>query len=460
MEPETTTDSSPLTPGRFFLVMALLSGLAFAAVTPPFQVPDEPVHFYRAYTVSEGRLNLLPAPGAVGADLPSSLTIGDRPPLLDLRFHPERKIAPPAILAALHVPLAPETREPVFFPSSLQYTFVPYLPQATGIAAGRLLGIPALALLYFARLANLLFGTLAIAAAVRRLPAYAWLAALAGLLPMSLALLASASADVTTLAAAFTLVSAAARLAWGRDEPRRSDFVLLALASGVLCASKPPYLPLALLAFLIPPARFSRGRRGFLTAHLSLSLLMAVWAYAGARRIGSLHFDPALDAGRQIHDSLTNPLRFFRVVAADYVLHAPRYLSQMVGKLGWLDVQLPAALIVAWLALLGALLFLDAGPRLDVRPWQRGIAVATTLAAMVLVSASQYAVWTPYGADFIQGVQGRYFLPLVPAAVWAFHGRRWAGRIPRERLGMALAVFSILSSGIALGSLARRYYGV
>jgi uncharacterized membrane protein len=460
MGPETTTGASPLTPERFFLVLALLSGLAFAAVTPPFQVPDEPVHFYRAYTVSEGRLDLLPAPGATGADLPSSLTAGDLPPLLGLRFHPERKVAPASILAALRIPLAPEKREPVFFPSSLQYTFVPYLPQAVGIALGRLLGAPALALLYCARLANLLFGTLAIACAVRRLPAYAWLAALAGLLPMSLALLASASADVTTLAAAFTLISAAARRAWGNGEPRRSDLVLLTLGSAVLCASKPPYLPLALLAFLIPAARLPRGRRGFLAAHLSLSLLMAAWAFVGARRIGPLHFDTAIDAGRQIHDSLTNPPRFFRVLAVDYALHAPRYLSQMVGKLGWLDVQLPVALIVVWLTLLGALLFLDAGPRLDVRRWQRGIAAVVTLTAMALISASQYAVWTPYGADFIQGVQGRYFLPLIPVAVWAFHRRRWAGRTPSGRLGIALAFFAVLSSGIALWSLARRYYGV
>jgi uncharacterized membrane protein len=323
-----------------------------------------------------------------------------------------------------------------------------------GIAAGRLLGASALALLYFARLANLLFGTLAIAFAVRRLPAYGWLAAMAGLMPMFLALLASASADVTTLAAAFTLVSAAARRAWG--DPRRSDLVLLALGSAVLCASKPPYLPLALLAFLIPAAR----RKGFLAIHLSLSLLMATWAYAGARRIGPLHFDPAIDAGRQIHDSLTNPPRFFRVVAADYVLHAPRYLSQMVGKLGWLDVQLPPVLVIAWLALLGALVFLDAGPQLDVRPWQRGIAAAATLTAMVLIGASQYAVWTPYGADFIQGVQGRYFLPLIPAAIWALHVRRWAGRLPPRRLGMALVLFAVLSSGIAAWSLLGRYYGV
>ena len=417
--------SRTIRPERLFLAAALLFGIAFAAVTPPFQVPDEPSHFLRAYLVSEGRLDLFPEPGRIGTDLPASLQRIGGGPLAGLPFHPERTIAPAAILAGLRAPLAPELREPAFFPSTLQYTFVPYVPQAAGIAAGRLLGAPALGLLYLARLFNLLFAILAIALAIHRLPAFRWLAALVALTPMSLSLLASASADVTTLAAAFTLVSVTARLAWGIEEARRSDLLLLVASSAVLCASKPPYMPLMLLAFVIPAARFPRGRKAvFLAAHLALSLLLAAWTLTGARTVGSMNHDPAIDSGRQIHGALAHPLRFFRVVAVDYAVHAPRYLGQLIGKLGWLDTRLPAPLLVAYLAVLAALLFLDAGPRIEVRPWQRGVAGAAVLAAMVLVSASQYAVWTPVGADFIEGLQGRYFLPLALAAAWALHSRR------------------------------------
>ena len=47
-----------IAPGRFVLVAVLLFGATFAVVTPPFQVADESGHFYRAYRVSEGRLDL------------------------------------------------------------------------------------------------------------------------------------------------------------------------------------------------------------------------------------------------------------------------------------------------------------------------------------------------------------------------------------------------------------------
>jgi uncharacterized membrane protein len=447
-----------IAPGRFVLAAALLFGATFAIATPPFQAPDETEHFDRAYWVSEGRLDLLPVPVRTAAPLPESVNrIGEM--FGDLAFHPERRTSPRAILAALRIPLAPERREPVSFPGSLKYSCVPYIPQAIGIAAGRLLGAPALALLYLARLTNLLFGALAVAFAVRRLPAFAWLATMVALTPMALHLLGSASGDVTTLASSFVLVSTVARLAWGTEEATRGDLLLMAAASAVLCASKP--LPLAFLVLLIPAARFPRGRRAaFLLFHFGLSLLAASWSIVRARAMDYRRLETGTDPGRQIHDVLLHPFHFFRVVLMDYAVHAPRYLSQLVGRLGWLDTPLPAPLLVAYLAVLLALVFLDASPRIEVRPWQRGIAAAVVLAGMTFVSATEYTTWTPYGADFIEGIQGRYFLPLVLPAAWIFQSRRWAGRAEPGRLGMALGAFSVVSWGIALWALVGRYYGM
>jgi uncharacterized membrane protein len=448
-------------PGRFVLVAVLLFGALFAFVTPPFQVPDEPAHFYRAYRVSEGYLDLLPTRDRSAAPLPASVHRIGTDLLADLPFHPERRIAPRTILAAFQIPLAPDRREPVFFHNTLQYTFFPYLPQALGIAAGRLLGAPVLALFYLARLANLLCGALGLAFAVRRLPAFAWLAAMVALTPMSLSLLGSVSGDVTTIVSSFVLVSTVARLAWGKEAATRGDLLLLAAASAVLCASKPPYLPLALLALLIPAARFPRGRRAaFLPLHLGLSLLMASWEAAISRTADFGRLNNGVDPDRQIHDSLLHPFHFLKIAAAEYVRHSPRYLGQIVGRLGWLDVQLPIPLLAAYLAVLLALVLLDANPALEVRPWQRIGVAATVLAGMTLISAAQYATWTPYGANFVEGIQGRYLLPLVLPAVWTFHSRRWAGRIEPRRLGTALAAFSLLSCGIALWALVGRYYGL
>jgi uncharacterized membrane protein len=443
-------------PDRFFLAASLLFGVALAAVTPPFQVADEPSHFYRAYRVSEGRLALVPRAERAREELPSSVAEIGESLLGDLPFDAERKIAPETILAAFRVPLEPEKREPVFFPNTLQYTFVPYVPQALGILAGRLFEAPPLVLLYLARLSNLILGTLAVVFALRTLPALRWLAAMVALTPMAASLRASASADVTTTSAAFVIVAVAARLIWGPEKTAsRRDLFLLTVGAVVLCASKAAYFPLALLVFLIPGCR----RAGYLAVHTALWLATTVWAIATSRTVGILRFGAGIDSSRQIRDALSNPLDFLGIVAVDYVVNAPRYLTQFIGKLGWLDVWLGAPFLAAYLAVLLALLFLDAGRDVDVRPWQRVFLAALVLATMVLISASQYAIWTRYGADTIDGLQGRYYIPLALAAAWIFHTRRWADRIPPGRLAAALAGFTLVSFVVTLWALVGRYYG-
>src|SRR4028119_531544 len=97
-------------PDRFFLLAGLLFGLAFAVVTPPFQAPDEPAHFYRSYAISEGDLLGRRLGGEWGAMLPASLRALDTELRGDLPGRPELKIRPETILRALRVPLAAERR--------------------------------------------------------------------------------------------------------------------------------------------------------------------------------------------------------------------------------------------------------------------------------------------------------------------------------------------------------------
>jgi uncharacterized membrane protein len=277
--------------------------------------------------------------------------------------------------------------------------------------------------------------------------------------PMALSLRASASADVTATGAAFLLAAGVAGMAWGERAARRSDLALVLTSSAVLCAAKAVYVPLAFLVVLIPAVRFPTGRRGpFLLFHSLISLAAAVFGVACNRAVGSVRYDGAVDAGRQIHQALLHPFGFLQVLVNDYVTHGSWYLAQFVGQLGWLDTKLPMAFLLTYLGVLLAMLLVDASPRIEVRPWQRGLVACLTLAAMALISASQYAAWTPFGAKYIEGIQGRYFIPLAPAAVWIFHGRRLVERAGFHNPGVLLAGFSLLSFGISVWALVTRFY--
>lgn len=447
-------------PDRFFLAASLLGGLAFLIGTPPFQVPDEPAHVYRAYAVSEGRPWAVRTPQGLGERLPASLeelAVGLKG---DLPFHPERKIRPETIRQAFRVPLDEERRVFVDYRTSAQFTLVAYIPQAAGIAVARALGAPPLGLLYAARIANLLAATALIFLGLRGLPSFSWLMAMVALTPMAVFLRASASADALGTAVAFLFAGTVARLAWGQGERGgRRDVALLAACSAALCLSKPVYAPLALMALLIPADRFPGGRRApalLLLAVATLAAFGLAMQTAAAVDV-PVRLDVPVDRERQIRDALADPLRVAGIVAQDYLRLGDRYMAQIVGQLGWLDANLPRPLIWGYTALLGLLALFDTRRTVAVAWRQRALLALVSLTVLALVSASQYAAWTPYGADYVEGVQGRYFLPLVPAAAWMLHSRRF-GADP-ALLDRVLPWLSALSLAAAFWTVLRRYYG-
>ncbi|HJX27144.1 MAG TPA: DUF2142 domain-containing protein, partial [Thermoanaerobaculia bacterium] len=186
-------------------------------------------------------------------------------------------------------------------------------------------------------------------------------------------------------------------------------------------------------------------------------------AFAVAVAIGSamdlpLRMDQAVDRDRQIQDAFADPPRVAWILIRDSLQQGDRYLAQMVGQLGWLDVNLPKPFLWSFLVVLGLLAFCDGRREVVVRPWQRAFLGLIAVATVALVSAAQYATWTPYGADFLEGVQGRYYLPLAPAAAWLLHHRRF--QADPALLNRLSPLFSVLSAIFALWLVLRRYYGV
>ena len=62
-----------MTPDRLVLALGLAGGLLLVFVTPPFHVPDEPAHFFRAYQIATAAAAEPGPGGAIGYRLPASL---------------------------------------------------------------------------------------------------------------------------------------------------------------------------------------------------------------------------------------------------------------------------------------------------------------------------------------------------------------------------------------------------
>ena len=352
--------------------------------------------------------------------------------------------------------LEPKRRAFIAFPTA-SYGPAAYVPDALAMAAGRVLTQSTLALFYLGRLANVLAGAFLLALAVRRASCRPEVFFLIGLLPMAVFLMASHSADAVTNGLCFLLT---ATLLGGGQEERgpigwRSVIGWTVLAV-LLSLAKPGYFLLSGLVFLIPADRFGgRGRKVLCGAVVAASALAAAAAWTAA--VAHLHAPVAPQLNARPSDQwgrlASDPAGFALFALTGFVRSFPQLAEHFVGRLGWLDVPLPRALVVAHglilltVAITGGQLATLAGV------WRRALLAAILLATMLVVSAALYVYSSAAGASTIP-IQGRYFLPVAPAAFLALGNRRWHARWRQRRMLLAcwVAVVLLIALAAALGA--------
>jgi uncharacterized membrane protein len=398
-------------PALLFLFVAGVFGVIFVFLFPPFQVIDEPSHFFRAYQIAEGHLVGFKDDREVGGPIPESVatTAGRYGYLIG---HYYVKSDPRLVTEDLHRKLNPDTRMFGTFRNTVIYPPVSYLPQVLGIGLSRIFQASPLVSLYCARLATLAFWLLCVYWTIKLLPFGKWVAFSAALFPMMLSQAASASADGTIYALCFLAVGLILHLV--QLEQYRPKLLAAVFAVGVaLALTKFPYVLVMLFALALPAGCFPRrfGKPAFLLAlYASIVILVGVWNYT----VAPIHIELRSDTSTtgQLSTIVHRPLVFLKAVR-DYPLtmSMDTTLAQVYGQLGWNDIRLPGWLIgYGFLTVFIGLL----------APGARGASTRTRLLALLPVLAIVgtvtvliYLTWDIVGYPAVYGLWGRYFDPLL-----------------------------------------------
>jgi uncharacterized membrane protein len=448
-------------PENVFIVLASIFGLIFLFVVPPIQVPDELAHFNKAYQVSEGKFFGEVQGKLAGDYLPESLNLFGATLLSQgIYSHPEIKQSIPMLMAELSRPLNPGKQAFVDFRGALLYSPVPYLPQAFGIALGRLLSLPPIILFYLGRLFNLAVWIALIQLAIRWVPLHKWVWVLLALAPMSLFLSASLSADAPTNALAFLLIAVTLKFAFVGDEPLQNKDLALLFTVGILLAlSKQAYLLLSGLVLLIPIKRFGSLRRKLMISLIFIALCVAAslgWTWLGRHLFVPNRVGAGVSPHGQLVYLLKYPGQIFNVLSKTYYSYFAFYLDSWVGVLGWLDTRLPDYFYTIFEGIVLAVALVDMQVQYQFKISQRLLIAATFLAGVGFILGTSYIFFTPIGKGRILGVQGRYFIPLMPLFLLLLYNHRL--RLPRAILVGVVTLFALLVLALTTQVLIIRYY--
>lgn len=440
-----------------YLVSALCMGLVFSFMTPAYTISDERTHIDSVYVLSNHLLGINDSPGPRrllkrSCDYDSS--IANTMPVTLERYRVVEEDLFDAAPESDYI--AAYTRNAVD-----NVPVLCYLPAAIGFSAARILGRNMITMIMMARWLNLFVCVLVTYLAVRRMPYGAAGMAVIGLFPKTLQQMSSCSYDGMIIAGTYLFIALCLTAAFDK-EVCIADLLALVLTSAFVSSCKGgAYLPVLGMVLLIPFTRSASvsaeyAKAGILWRIVSISAIAGSFLlFAGkyvarlAGMFGRTSGSYTIAAGTKtlytLSDFIHAPMKLIRIYFNTIHMRLDGLIGELVGK----NLSQKWYIVYAFLALavLGMLRKNSSFRkserrtpaaetddhsegnhfRLTGRLW---ILLITALST-ALIFLSMLIAFTSKDMGYIDGLQGRYFLPLAPLPLLAIEN----GLVHRDGIG-------------------------
>lgn len=469
----------------------VLAGLLAMMVllVPLGQVPDEGAHLLRADGLRHGQIiGHRSSFTLAGQSIPSAGVKADLRLLAvtDIVDPVSRRQDPARLARAQALDWGASTY--VHIPNTAVYGPIYYLPAAVTLRLAKWTGVgPYDAAMAVRGVNALIYAMLAAASVMIAIRGRLLLLLVLGL-PMALELAASANQDGLIIA---TAALCAALLDRARTDNASTPWMrawawpAAALLLLPLIMAKPPYLPLALLLLgqpsLVATLTADHAGRWRLLITGTVLVVTVGWTMFNMMHV-AVPFDKlpyqtgplagvdqtltATDAGWQARILLSNPALLITMPLDTMYEGAWVWWTHFIGVLGPLIFPFSDDFYTGWPLAAGLILLAAVPlPRRSQLPLlsmllDAVVPVLLVLATIWLIIIAQYLSWTRVGYPLAEGVQGRYFIPLLPCLILVLPSRAqagiaWRGRVA-EGAGLLLMIYSAQAT---LGVLLRGYYG-
>lgn len=435
-----------------WLIVAGIFGTSMVFILPPLQVMDEPLHFSRSVALSQGNFfcfrNVENIPGMmVPPEVRDAAELFD---VVNVPYRPNIAVSQSAVTQQMQT----KPGDPTAF---VQHPFceTPFwssIPQAIGIDVAKIFGGSLLDWLYAGRIANLIASLILIGLAIRLTPVGKPFFAVTASLPMFLQQISSLSLDGMHYSLLFLFTALTLRLAYSDKKLTTRLLVGFVLLSIAAIHAKTGFVFFALLIFLLQPKHFKNKKiYGLFTGVFVLLHFVLFAIIRVALSVSDLANKGAINREDQMAFVLSHPLDFVASMLRAIESNFDFYWKNMLGILGWIDTPL---MHLHYLLLLGVLLVLVARRTEDHLKVQHRVVLLTTwVLVMVSIFAALYAISTPVGAPEVMLVQGKYFLPVLPLLLLAFHNVR----LPKKWLMLAVMVVLLCSGALMLRTVNMRF---
>lgn len=401
---------------NLFLIIALSTGILMACITPPFQECDGWFHYLLAMDVSYG--NLFSPWFNVSSHEDGMIYVPEN--YEDMEYHSTELGTGDGGMFIRHLKNMKFSSKVSEVRLEAAYVSLFYYPQALGYFLGRTFQMSIFGGVVLSRLFNLLVFLVISYTAVRITPIFKHTMAVIALFPLTLYQASSGSPDAMLNGLCFLFTALCFYYAYGKKQLLGwRDACRLGILLGTIFLCKYVYICLGVLVFLIPMKKFSSRNEYWRCFAIALIPIVVIGAI-GAINVFSLVTlgQPSVETGgiTQMQYLADHPAFILKVLLATFKHNFNVYMSEL-NTLGSLNYSMePLIFIVPMFAVfVGCLDCNDVSNRIRTR--DKLVCFTAFLIVCVGIVVAMYlgdGNANKVGALIVEGVQGRYFIPVLP----------------------------------------------
>lgn len=402
------------------LVSLLFLGLVYNFLLLPYMAPDERTHIDMTYRYSNDLLGI-PYTG-------NEVTLAKR--VDDTKLELVENPALSNYYIVFNELLQGVQDDSLVITNTTANTYAPifvYLPAVLGMTLARLLGFGSIAMLMLARWCNLAFFAVCVWWCMKKLPFGKMALAVIALFPMTIQQCNSFSYDAVITSILFLFSTYIICMTYEDKPIKISDAAIVSVLSGLLVYGKSGvYLPVCLAALLIPTKKFGCLWKKLAVAGSLMGIAMLSYINRNSGTVTQVMATTAetsavgatagnaVSMGYTVGFFLQNPWKLIQMLCNTVADKSEFYLESIVGqKMGWVEIEISRVIFVGFLVLFMISMLKVRGEKQYVTSGQKWWISIVCLLSAGMILMGMLLTWTPFGHVSIEGVQGRYFTPLL-----------------------------------------------
>lgn len=410
---------------HIFLSLIIPIGAFYIIAIPPNMTSDETAHMNRAYAISTGHI-------LAERDEDNYLIIKIPNDLLESKEYSTN-------YASLLKKIKTKTNyndiviAPIDESTAGTYSSFSYIGSSIGILIGRTLKLNIFLTYYLARIFNFIIAITIIYFAIKIIPNFKCFILLYSLTPMFIQQISCVSADTIINAIAIFLIAFVLYLKYTKKAFDRKDKIIYIVICLLLASIKYTYLPMIFLIFILDKSIIIKDKknRNFVIILMIISFVVAGFLYVFKSSYFLSHEISTLagintNVGEQLKYILNNPFKYMSVFVNTLFENGEFYYFTFLGRnLGTYTITNNSFLmIILSFVLFSSLFIMKEKKEIVLDKKDKIVFILITIFVVCLIETGLYMLWNAVGSNTIEGVHGRYFIPILLLPLMMFRSEK------------------------------------